>query len=289
MAFQSSSFRTLFARGVHTFKSVHYPTTRQSIPFHLNTSPNRPIHIHVNRYFNVTTPQSSGMTASEDTQLINDVITYWYGGTDFESRRLDSMKEMSTRWYTGGEAVDTEIREKFGSSVEKAIDGQLDHLINNNIHGIKGDLALTLLLDQYSRNMYRGSEKAFSGDVKSKTIAMSVLQPERWIIAKRELPYLVRVSFLMSLMHQEFLPDQDRCYNEIEKLIVELEEDHKDEDDKESLKECSDVLQSTLMYSAKHRDIIVKFSRFPHRNYALGRISTEEELEYLKNGDRFGQ
>ena len=122
-------------------------------------------------------------------------------------------------------------------------------------------LALIILLDQFSRNVYRDDEKSFEGDELALNIAKEVIEKQfdKKINPKR------RMFFYMPFMHSENIKDQERCIE----LIKELAKENK-------------KAKRNLKYSIMHKNIIEKFNRFPHRNKILGRKSTEEEIDFLK-------
>lgn len=157
------------------------------------------------------------------------------------------------QWFQKSEVFDDMIRERFMSLYDMAKDGFYDGWMQD----ADGFLALCILLDQFPRNMFRDSPRAFESDEKArgvagKAIALGldkvVLQPKRRFVY---LPF----------EHSENIEDQKRS--------VELFETMKDED------------PLGYEYALRHAQVIEKFGRFPHRNAILGRESTPEELEYL--------
>lgn len=221
---------------------------------------------------------SSGRT---NGQVVHDVITHWFGSIDIP--RYGTLKAQYPLWYSGTKEIDDDIRNQFGKEVEMALNGELDHLIGSTEYPIKADLAMVVLLDQYSRNIYRGTAKAFAGDEKSRDIVMKLLQPDRWSQAKEMLPPAVRMTFALPLMHQESLGDLDRCIEFTKEHIQECLEGGAEG------AECAEQMEGSLSFAESHREIVAKFGRYPYRNEVLGRQSTPEELEFLENGPRFGQ
>ena len=162
-------------------------------------------------------------------------------------------------WWSSTPELDADIRARFGALIERAIAGELDNWRKSP----DGALALTLLCDQFTRNIWRKTARAFSGDAKARETALHALAhgyPGAY-------PNDVRLFFYMPLQHSEALGDQDLCCA----LFATLGNPDNDK------------------YATEHRDIVAKFGRFPHRNEVLGRVSTTEELEYLKTAKRFGQ
>lgn len=213
--------------------------------------------------------------------VVDRVIEHWFG--PLNTSRYDTFESKHKIWYTGSQEIDDDLRQRFGSDVEVALDGGLDHLIRGNEYPVKGELALVLLLDQLPRNIYRGTAKAFAGDTKCREIVASILEPARWSMAKKVLPPAAQVSFLLALMHQESVTDLDLCKSKLEDLINDCR------DAGEEAKPCVAMLQGMIGYADRHRDILVQYGRYPYRNAVLGRESTEAELEFLKDGPRFGQ
>ena len=191
------------------------------------------------------------MTASPS---IRDVLDFWFlplGDPDHGKPR--------ELWWGGPAEFDAEIRERFSAALDRAVDGAFDHWHKSP----DGALALILLCDQFSRNMHRRSARAFAGDAKAldtARLALARAYPAAFSIT-------MRLFFYMPFQHSEQLADQD--------LGCALFGAFEDAD--------------TMKHAIEHRDLVVRFGRFPHRNEALGRACTAEELEYLKNANRFGQ
>ena len=156
------------------------------------------------------------------------------------------------RWFVRSEAFDQALREQFGELHARAASGGLDAWATTP----HGALALTLLLDQVPRNIFRGTPGAFASDAKAREVARAALAAG----FDHDLTQEERLFMYLPLEHSEGLADQDRCVE----LMRELDENHE-----------------WLVYAIKHRDIIARFGRFPHRNAVLGRDSTEEEREFL--------
>ena len=159
---------------------------------------------------------------------------------------------LSEQWYKKDPAFDETIRDRFETTVTAALASRLDNWANN----ADGCLALILLLDQFTRNIYRDTPRAFSGDEMG--LALSLRCAEREYLSHEDPAY--RQFMLMPMMHSEDLAIQERSLPLFENLTNPL----------------------TYEYAVKHRDIIARFGRFPHRNAILGRPSSDEELEFLK-------
>lgn len=194
------------------------------------------------------------------------VLHFWLGDdplTDWPQPHRGDL------WFKGGAEVDANIRAQFGPLVEEAMAGGLADWEADPM----ARLALILLLDQFSRNVYRGQAHAFAGDARAQALSQRTLDAGE----DAALPRAGRLFVYMPLMHAETLAQQNACVACFERLHAGAPEGLKD------------ILANNLQYAILHRDIVARFGRFPHRNAVLGRNSTPEELEFLKDGPRFGQ
>ncbi len=160
----------------------------------------------------------------------------------------------STRpsWFARSEAFDALVRAKLGPLHERAVLGELDAWAADP----RGALALVLLLDQAPRNLHRGSARSFASDAAALRLARAVVDAG----LDKGLSEVEKAFLYLPFEHSESLADQDRCLA----LTAGL----------------GDPLWHN--FAVKHREIIARFGRFPHRNAVLGRESTAEELEFLK-------
>jgi uncharacterized protein (DUF924 family) len=158
------------------------------------------------------------------------------------------------KWFSSDLAFDAEVRARFIETYEAGMRGELDGWERSTY----GTFALVILLDQFPRNMFRGTPQAFATDEKAKQIA------ERAIAAGRDqaVDPEVHTFFYLPYMHSELLADQERC-------VALMAKSGK---------------QENIKYAEIHRDAIARFGRFPHRNEILGRKSTPEEIAYLQGG-----
>ena len=159
-------------------------------------------------------------------------------------------------WFRKDAAFDAVIGERFGATIEQALAGEFVEW-DNDPHGA---LARILLLDQFTRNVFRDTPRAFAGDPLAQAAARSVVDAGR----DRLLAPALRWFFYMPFEHAEDLALQERSVALFNVLATEPE--------------MTDIAQ----YAVRHRDIIARFGRFPHRNRILGRDSTPEEIEFLK-------
>lgn len=197
--------------------------------------------------------------------MINQILDFWFG----ELKDGFTITNRGKLWYMGGEEVDSEIKEKFGEVIEKACNKELESWKET----AKGRLALIILLDQFTRNVYRKSKEAFAYD----SYALELCNEGIELGHDKELCFIHRFFLYQPLEHSEKLEDQELCIELFEKVKEEVPEEKKKRVD------------SFIGYAINHRDIIKKFGRFPHRNEVLGRKNTSEEVKYLQKAERFGQ
>lgn len=194
------------------------------------------------------------------------ILRYWFGKLDAQGYAADDRNKL---WFQSDSATDDYIRSEFGDTVEQALAGELDHFADTP----RGRLALIILLDQFTRNIYRGSSKAFSGDHKACTLTKQGLTLEH----DQALAPAERVFFYIPLEHSENLADQKYCVALYQQMLDQAPPEHRAR------------VQSNLDYAIKHQEIIEQFGRFPHRNKVLARTSTPQEQVYLENANTFGQ
>ncbi|MEL6113683.1 DUF924 family protein [Photobacterium sp. SP02] len=194
-----------------------------------------------------------------------EVLTYWFGNLKGEVTEQDKQ----VLWFKGGDAVDREITERFRDLVSRAGRGELNAWTETP----KGTLALIILLDQFSRNIYRGLAAAFRYDSLAQAICKRGLAKN----FDRALAPIERVFFYLPLEHSEALEDQEESVFRFDQLRQEVMKEHKSEFD--------DFYQ----YAVSHFQVIKDFGRFPHRNAVCGRLSTQDEISYLHHGPRYGQ
>lgn len=211
-----------------------------------------------------TTPSSSAPSTTSTTPA--EVLDFWLGdGVRNEWPTQDQAK----RWFSGGAELDAGIRARFGADVAAAVAGDLRAWELAPLTR----LALVILLDQFTRNVYRGKAQAFAGDARAQQLAQQTINSSE----DRQLPWAGRVFLYMPLMHAENLALQDACVASFTRLVADAPDTLKPR------------LQDNLDFARKHRDIVARFGRFPYRNAALGRSDTPEEKDFLLKGPRFGQ
>lgn len=194
------------------------------------------------------------------------ILDFWLGegfASGWPSR------DMGKQWFGGAPELDRQIVDRFGAPVALALGGGLAEWEASPLNR----LALVILLDQFPRNIHRGTAQAFAGDTRAQQLVQGALA----LGMDGMLPWVGRVFLYMPLMHAENLPLQEEGVRRFGQLVG---------DAPEALRA---TLTSSLRFAEQHRDIIARFGRFPYRNHALDRSSTAPELDFLKNGPRFGQ
>lgn len=201
------------------------------------------------------------MSVSATPAIIN---AFWLGPSPTD---LDAAKMASRRWYAADDRLDAEIRGEFSPAMAQARTGALSGWRET----ADGALALVILLDQFTRNAYRGTAAAFSGDAMAREVAAGAL--DRGL--DRALPIPGRLVLYHPFEHSEALADQERSVGLFSGLATE------------SPSEWREYIDSFLRYARAHLEVIEQFGRFPHRNDALGRESTLAEREWLSTHGGF--
>jgi uncharacterized protein (DUF924 family) len=184
----------------------------------------------------------------DSNQLVQGILDFWFGSPD--SAELGSRRQI---WFESTPEFDQEIRRRFSEANRLAAAGALDDLKRTQM----GTVALIILLDQFSRNIFRGSWEAFANDPRAMSVAEYALE-QRF---DRNILTVQKLFIYLPFEHTEDLEAQERSVN----LFVNLGD------------------ASSLQHALCHRDQIVRFGRFPDRNKALGRPSTKPEEEFLNN------
>ena len=202
-----------------------------------------------------------------NTAIIAEIVAFWLGdsldGPDAAAGRRDW-------WYKGGTTVDEEIRVRFGDLVPRACARELTGWQDTP----DGALALILLLDQFTRNLYRGTFDAYAGDACAFEIVNRAIDQKLDL----ELYPVPRIWLYHPFHHSEDVGQQDRGLDLLRALRQEADPD------------WHAYVERSINGWTRHRNIVAEFGRFPHRNPVLGRESTPAEQAYIDGGgDSFGQ
>ncbi len=192
---------------------------------------------------------------------IEDLLAFWFGPLDPDGMPAE---ERHALWFRASDTTDRRCREQFGRLVDDALAGG----VADWEHDDPGLVALVLLLDQLTRNIYRGSPTAFAGDSRARELSLRAIAGGR----ERRLPTIHRVFLYMPLMHAEDIGLQRQCVS----LFRELAE-----------ATGAAQVAGSLRFAEAHCEVIRRFGRFPHRNAILGRDSTPAELDYLSRHGGF--
>ncbi|MEG3620108.1 DUF924 family protein [Magnetovibrio sp. PR-2] len=179
------------------------------------------------------------------SHLIEEILTFWFGAPDDADYGKPQMK-----WFEKNDDFDAQIKQRFEQVMIDARQGKLDDMAESP----EGAVALLIALDQFPRNVYRGSAQAFAADAHARRIAQQVLARD----FDEQVAPVMRSFIYLPFEHSEDLADQERSLDLFTKLGG-----------------------NGVEWAQKHHVIIERFGRFPHRNEVLGRDSTPEETEFL--------
>ncbi|HEX5684132.1 MAG TPA: DUF924 family protein [Ideonella sp.] len=202
---------------------------------------------------------STAPHAHPSTETAASVLAFWFGE---RPERAATSPDCARLWWSKQPAVDAEMRVRFGSLIAQAGAGALEGWDATP----EGRLALILLCDQFTRNTARGTPEAFALDPLARAWCLEGLQANAFAAL---LP-IQRLFAYMPLEHSESLDHQDRCVALMQGLRDEAGPTERE------------TFNGFVDYAEKHREIIRRFGRFPHRNAILGRTSTPEEAAFLQ-------
>ena len=202
-----------------------------------------------------------------NTNIIADIVTFWLSDSRDSPDRALARRGW---WYEGGPVVDDEIRARFGDLVPRACAREFMGWRDTP----DGALALILLLDQFTRNLYRGTVGAYAGDPCAFEIVNHAIDQG----LDRALHPVATIWLYHPFHHCEDVAEQDRGLELLRALRQHVDP------------AWHAYVERSVDGWTRHRDIVAHFGRFPHRNAVLGRDSTTEELAHLAaDGESFGQ
>lgn len=194
-----------------------------------------------------------------DNVKIEEILNFWFGHVE---ETIVPSEKRARIWFGEGTDIDNEIKSHFTTSLEKAIAGEYSGWAKTP----RGRLALIILLDQFSRHVYRNTPKAYEQDEAALSICMEGLSEED----DHELSLIERVFYYFPLLHSEQLAYQEqsiRAYQNLSEI---------------AFSETRVIYDSFLKFANHHYALIQRFGRFPQRNTVLGRTSTLEERAYIE-------
>lgn len=186
------------------------------------------------------------------------VLDFWFGPLDRHGLPSDAIMR---RWFDSDEAFDAEVRARFGALLERACE------LHDWRSTPRGALALVVLTDQFARNVHRGTARAYAFDDLALAVATDTIDAGR----DRQLLPIERVFLYMPLEHAEDPDVQERSVACFHALAGEVPAPLRER------------FREFASFSDAHRAVVARFGRFPHRNAALGRTNTPEEMEYLRD------
>lgn len=206
------------------------------------------------RHVSDTIPGMTSTAPSTTSCAPADVLDFWFDGA--RSR---------PEWFRKDEAFDEVIRVRFGATLEAALAGALGAGWQGTPEAV---LAQVIVLDQFTRNAHRGTPRAFEGDRRALALATAMVDRGDDL---RLAPAVRRQFVYLPFEHAEDPALQDRSVRCFEALAA-----------------TAPAMRDRLDYAIRHREVIRRFGRFPHRNEILGRASTPEEIAFLAEpGSRF--
>jgi len=195
----------------------------------------------------------------------DDILQFWFHSLT-DATPIDKKLPPAKLWFNGGQAFDEEIRQKFLADYQKARAGEYKDWEST----ARGRLALVLIFDQFSRNMFRNTLQAFATDSQALELALRSIKDGK----DKELMLIERVFLYMPFMHAELSAAQEEGVRLFEALAAESQA---------RSPHNASYFENNLKYARQHRNIIAKFGRFPHRNAILHRVSTDKERAFLEN------
>ena len=191
-----------------------------------------------------------------------EVLEFWFGEDSVQPRSAKEISQQQSKlWWSKNETIDQEILQRFEPTLKALLTGHY----NSWFETPQGRLAAIIVLDQFSRNMYRTSAHAFTQDSLALHWALQGIRQGD----DKKLTHLQRVFFYLPLEHCEQLNMQNLALEKFEQLAADAPISF------------ADLAKGFADYAHQHQQVIARFSRFPHRNKLLNRDSTSEELNYL--------
>lgn len=197
---------------------------------------------------------------TSDTAILLEAHRFWFEDLIVG---METPADQIKVWFSRSDATDDTIREKFGDHLD--IVAETDWLFET-LPPAAG-IGFVLFLDQFPRNLFRDDARAYAYDARARAAVRRLIEGSVTRFTPME-----RVFLYLPFEHSEELADQDLSVELYAALLAEMPEAEKE------------TYRSFLDFAEKHRDLIRRFGRFPHRNADLGRASTPEEIEFLKNG-----
>ena len=187
------------------------------------------------------------------------ILDFWFGALRDDGTVAPAKQEL---WFKKDPAFDQLVAKRYRETIDLAFMGAFDRWTTTP----RGTLAVLLLVDQFPRQIHRGTERAFAYDKKALATAWTAATNG----AHLQLPVVMGYFMLMPLMHSEFANVQELAVTSFQQLLAA------------SSAVLKPLIANALRYAERHQEVIARFGRFPHRNAVLRRVSTAEELAFLK-------
>lgn len=187
------------------------------------------------------------------------ILDFWFGAHLSDSATAQAQRKL---WWSKDATIDADMRTRFAALVDAAAAGDFSEWTATP----RGQLALILLFDQFPRNIYRDTPRAFAYDARALQLAQDLVATN----AHRSLRRIERVFCYLPLEHAESIDMQTLSVELFTVLAADAPEPERE------------TFRGYVDYAVRHRDVIARFGRFPHRNRILGRQSRPEEVEFLK-------
>ncbi|CDW86868.1 membrane protein [Stylonychia lemnae] len=211
-------------------------------------------------------------TFLQNEKKVKQILNFWF--TENYDRHSTLPPALLRKWFNPTQAIDDQIKQHFFQDLHNLKSGQYNDWENHR----DGKLASVILADQFSRNIFRRQKDAFEYDEISLRICRQILKQDK---IYNQYKNFEKVFILLPFEHSENLDDQQTCYYNLKLLADNIVKD--------GYYDAEVAMNMMIKYSYQHLKVIEEFGRFPHRNEVLGRQSTPNELEYLKDGQRYGQ
>jgi uncharacterized protein (DUF924 family) len=200
------------------------------------------------------------------SELPAEILSFWFADA---LRTPEAAAGRQSIWFGSHEQFDQEIHHRFGTLPDRALTGEFDAWLCSS----RTALALVIVLDQFPRNLFRGSARSFAFDIRAQEATLAAIDSG----FDSHLDPLEASFLYLPLEHSESLQQQERSVVLFERLLARAPTG------------LVPLFEQFVDYARRHRDLIARFGRFPHRNAILRRTSTPEESEYLEaGGETFG-
>lgn len=197
-------------------------------------------------------------------ERIDEILKFWFGRVE---ETIVPSENRARIWFGESPDVDAEIKEKFSDDLERAVDGKCTDWETDP----RGQLALIIVLDQFSRHIHRDTPQAFAQDNYALGICTKGMEKQD----DHSLSLIERVFYYFPLLHSEEIDFQEKSIRAYQ-MLVEL-----------AFPETQVIYESFFKFANHHYGIVRRFGRFPQRNAILGRESTDEEIKYIKESERY--